>query len=80
MAETNAQAGTVEPAKRDEADYDLFTHRLVVIFLGLTVLFTGLNLTVLELYGHQTPSALVNLGSVAIGALAMCLAHRTRGS
>lgn len=61
------------PAPMKNGRHDVVTHRLVVISLGLTVVFTGLNLTVLDALGKEPNAALSNLGSVAIGALAMCL-------
>lgn len=52
---------------------DPWSERFIVVTLGLTVLGTGLDMTLLQLWGRETPAALVNLGSVAIGALAMML-------
>lgn len=65
-------------AEQDNTDHangsrDLLTHRIVVLSLGLTVLMTGLNMTILQALGKETPPALANLGAVAIGALAMTL-------
>lgn len=53
--------------------HDVWTHRMVVASLGLTVIFTGLNLTIIQVLGKEPSAALNNLGSVALGALAMCL-------
>lgn len=61
-----------------EKPSDVWTQRIVVLTLGLTVLCTGLNMTVLQLWDKETPAALVNLGSVAVGALAMALAQSKR--
>lgn len=66
-----ADAGQTVPMKNGR--HDVITHRLIVLFLGLTVVFTGLNITILEALGKEPPNSLANLGSVAIGALAMCL-------
>ena len=75
-------AATADPtpphAPMKNGRHDVVTHRLVVIALGLTVVFTGLNVTVLQFAGREPNAALSNLGSVAIGALAMCLASIMR--
>lgn len=59
--------------------HDLLTHRIVVVSLGLTVILTGLNMTILQALGKEPPPALANIGSTAIGALAMALANIMRG-
>lgn len=65
-------------AHRPNGRHDVVTHRLVVLFLGLAVVFTGLNITILQALGRQPAAELANLGSVAIGALAMTLAQIMR--
>jgi len=71
-AVNNANASE-QPKKNGR--YDIITHRLVVISLGATVLCTGVNMTILQALGKESPPALANLGAVAIGALAMTLSH-----
>jgi len=58
--------------------HDVVTHRIVVISLGLTVLTTGLCITILQAMGQEPPASLANLGSTAIGALAMTVASVMR--
>lgn len=78
---TNANQSGEQPtpaAPLKNGKYDVVTHRIVVISLGLTVLATGLNITILEGMGREPGPALANLGSVAIGALAMTVASIMR--
>ena len=55
--------------------WDVWIYRLVVVFLGLTTLFTVIGLIVLAGIGKSpAPEGLVALGSAAVGALAGLLA------
>lgn len=72
-SETEAPA-TAKPNGR----HDVITHRIVVLSLGLTVILTGLNMTILQALGRTTPPELANIGCVAVGALAMCLSSIMR--
>lgn len=80
MADNTEPIQGTETTKSPQTNgrHDVVTHRIVVISLGLTVLATGLNITILEALNRPPSPALANLGSVAIGALAMCLASIMR--
>jgi hypothetical protein len=54
--------------------HDVITHRLVVVSLGLTVLLTGLGITLLPILGKEVPPSLPALGGTALGALTGMLA------
>jgi hypothetical protein len=54
--------------------HDLRTHRMVVLSLGLTTLFTVVSITLLALCGHDAPPSLTAIGSAAVGALTGMLA------
>ncbi|HYT92914.1 MAG TPA: hypothetical protein VEL76_29625 [Gemmataceae bacterium] len=54
--------------------HDVWTHRIVVICLGLCVLLTGGAITGLAAVGHEIPPALPALGDTALGALTGMLA------
>jgi len=54
--------------------HDVTTHRMVVGFIGgIAVLASG-GITFLAATGHDSPIALVSLGSAAMGSLASMLA------
>ena len=54
--------------------HDIITHRIVVGCLGAFVVFTGLNITILQALNREIPAALPALGGTALGALAGMLA------
>ncbi|MFZ1081847.1 MAG: hypothetical protein WAO19_07970 [Candidatus Kryptoniota bacterium] len=53
---------------------DVWIYRMVVAFLGLTVLAGVIGAIILSMSGKSTPEVLVALGSAAVGALAGLLA------
>lgn len=55
--------------------YDVVVARILVCSLGLTAMFAALDMTVLQALGRQIPEGLSNLGSTAVGALALALGH-----
>jgi hypothetical protein len=54
--------------------WDFWIYRMVVLFLGLTVLAGVIGAIILSLAGKDIPEALVALGAAAVGALAGLLA------
>jgi hypothetical protein len=60
--------------KKAEPFEETLNYRLIVIFLGSLGVITALGVTGLALYRRSTPSGLLALGSVAVGALAGILA------
>jgi hypothetical protein len=62
-----------EPVKPN-GRHDVLTHRLVVRGLVVSVLLTGLGITVLALLGREVPPSLPALGGTALGALTGMLA------
>lgn len=66
-----SQAGEV----KKKPSVDEWSQRIVTLSLGCTVVFTGLNITILSFSGHEIPPALPLLGTTALGALAGLLAN-----
>lgn len=65
-----------EPARHvKNGKHDVWTHRLVVVILGIVVLGSLLDMTVLQGMGKEIPSAITTIASTAIGPLAMALGH-----
>jgi hypothetical protein len=60
--------------------HDVWTHRIVVLSLGFTVIFSGLNIAALAWCGRDVPPALPALGGTALGALTGMLASIMRPS
>jgi hypothetical protein len=61
-------------APSSNGKHDVWTHRMVVGGLALLTLFSGLNITILQMSGHDIPPSLPLLGSTALGALTAMLA------
>ncbi len=62
-------------AEPSPARSDVWTCRLVVVFLGLAALLSGGGVVALAVHGSDAPSALVAFGSAALGSLASMLAR-----
>lgn len=61
------------PAPATNGLHDVVTARLVVLSLGLTAIFSGISVTILQVMGKESPQAIGCIGTTAIGALAACL-------
>lgn len=53
--------------------HDVWSFRLVVLFLGAAALLSGGGIVGLALHGSDAPSALVAFGSASLGSLATML-------
>src|SRR5688500_16806168 len=71
----NRVENEVEPGPVDPGDPavgvtgDVFTYRLVVVFIGFALILTVIFISLIRLDGGDIPDSLVSLGSAAIGAL-----------
>ncbi len=69
------EAAAQAKAEASAFDNDPWLYRLVISFLGATVVLVVLGTLIVALFdGGDTPEALVALGSAAVGALAGILA------
>lgn len=66
-----------QPAQKTQVNgrYDVTVYRIIVFSLGLSILTTGLNMTILTILGKEIPPALTALGGTALGALTGMLAN-----
>lgn len=60
---------------------DVWSMRLVLTFLGLTVLLSGAGITVLTIRGMPVPGAIAGFGGTALGCLvSLMMSHTRRGA
>lgn len=59
---------------------DVWSMRLVLTFLGLTVILSGAGITVLTLRGMPVPGAIAGFGGTALGCLVSLMMSHTRRS
>src|SRR4051794_30474825 len=80
MAETKENSSSAGPSQGNlpaasaNGKHHVWTHRMVVISLGITVLLSAASIMGLGLLGRDVPPALPALGGTALGALTGMLA------
>jgi hypothetical protein len=75
---------TINEAKQNPLNFDVWIYRAVVVILGIAVVATVLGGIALTFAGHgdvkmALPEAIVAIGSAAVGALAGLLAPSPKG-